>query len=506
MALSKEYILDASDEHIATVVPVETVNEQRIVTGLIVNTKFCELLFPRVDAYLFDVDYFKILFIWIRDYFEEFLEAPKHHIQDIFKMKSKSMDAVKAEILSNLLTNLSNKYLETENEELEKEDNPNFLWINVAVPYFRGQLERQRFYAVSDLREKGKHDDADELDSEYEMKIKKLLAPTEEKTDFKPISLKELLEKEREERMFLLDEILPCDGLAIVGAKPKVGKTTFALNAGLSIARGKPFLGLKTIKVPVVYLALEESESQVRTNLIEMGVDKNEENFYLWFGMAPQTKELTEKIEKMIVKYHAGLVIIDPLQKLLRVKDGNSYAEVTNSLEPYNEIARKRNCCILFTHHSGKIVREGGDDLLGSIAHSGGVDTIFNLRKKQRGRGSVRVITTVQRYGNPIEEETVVSLNEHRCIYKEGTLSEITRHEILDIIEGLLIDGSSITQQMIMEETKLKPNNIVDCLKWAVETGVLNRNGSGSKGSPFKYTKSGPVHKGTLQGPPLKCS
>ena len=46
--------------------------------------------------------------------------------------------------------------------------------------------------------------------------------------------------------------------MSVFAAKPKVGKSTFARNLAMAVARGNPFLGRNTAKGPVVYLALEE--------------------------------------------------------------------------------------------------------------------------------------------------------------------------------------------------------------------------------------------------------
>ena len=157
------------------------------------------------------------------------------------------------------------------------------------------------------------------------------------KHKFTLLSAKDILATDDPETQWLLDGILPAGGMSLLVAKPKVGKTTLALNLAIAVARGTDFLGRKVAQGPVVYLALEEKKGPVKKKLAAGGITDEPLKFH--FGSAPQ--EAFRQVEALIVETGAKLLIIDVLQKFCRVRDLNDYAQVTNALEPLMSAARK---------------------------------------------------------------------------------------------------------------------------------------------------------------------
>src|SRR6185503_1991404 len=105
----------------------------------------------------------------------------------------------------------------------------------------------------------------------------------------------------------------------------------------------------------------------------------------------------------LIVETKAKFLVIDVLQKFIRVRDMNDYAMVTAALEPIMDAARKQSCHVMLTHHAGKMSREDGDDILGSTALLGGVDTLVQIKKHDKRRA----FFTIQRYGDDIGETVI---------------------------------------------------------------------------------------------------
>ena len=103
------------------------------------------------------------------------------------------------------------------------------------------------------------------------------------------------------------------------------------------------------------------------------------------------------------------LVIVDPLFRFVRVRDGNDYAAVTNALEPLHALARETAAHVLAVHHLGKDDRQGGDAVLGSTALFAAVDTLLLMKRNDK----FRTLSSIQRYGMDLEEITLD--------YDEGT-------------------------------------------------------------------------------------
>ena len=174
------------------------------------------------------------------------------------------------------------------------------------------------------------------------------------KHNFTLMSVKELLTTEDKEELWIWDGILPANGMILFVAKPKVGKTTMALNLSIAVAQGIFFLNRPTTQGPVVYLALEENKLQVKKKLKTLGVIEDLP-LKLHFGSAPINA--IKEVEPLIIDTGAKLLVIDLLQKFCRVRDLNDYAQVTTALEPILAASRKQNCHVILTHHAGKADR-----------------------------------------------------------------------------------------------------------------------------------------------------
>ena len=168
---------------------------------------------------------------------------------------------------------------------------------------------------------------------------------------FKLTSLKELLEEPEEEHSWVVDSLLISGGLSILAGKPKAGKTTMARGLALAVARGEEFLNRDTVPGSVIYLALEEKRAEVRKHFTDLGAIGDEDIF---IHVASFPENGLRLLEKEIQKISPKLVIIDPLFRLINVKDGNDYNQVTRALEPVLELARKNNTHIFLVHHQRK--------------------------------------------------------------------------------------------------------------------------------------------------------
>ena len=112
---------------------------------------------------------------------------------------------------------------------------------------------------------------------------------TDQRGGIRLTSLKDLLNEPEEKISWLLEDKLPAGGLSVLCAKPKVGKSTWARGLCLAVARGEPFMGCKTKKGPVIYLALEEKRSEVARHFRDLGATGEEDvDIHIHAASAPQ--------------------------------------------------------------------------------------------------------------------------------------------------------------------------------------------------------------------------
>ena len=298
--------------------------------------------------------------------------------------------------------------------------------------------------------------------------------------------LADALEEPPEQTAYIVDGMFPVGGVSLIGAKPKVGKSVLARNLAMSVARGEPFLDRACVQGTVIVLALEEKRAEVINHFRIMG--GLDESIHLHTGAAPEsTREGLTALGNIIAQYQPVLVVVDPVFKLVRVKDSSDYAELTHALEPVVEMARQTGCHIAVTHHLGKMVREGGDDVLGSTAIFGAVDTLVLMRRLKDQR---RTFETIQRYGKDVGE-TVVPMDEASGTISLGTtVSDLkvseAKAKVLEVIERFADDywGDAAT---IREAAEMQRNATVKALSELVAEGVIEVRGEGKRNDPKRY-------------------
>lgn len=304
---------------------------------------------------------------------------------------------------------------------------------------------------------------------------------------FKLTPLGVFLNEPPEETSWIIEDLLPTGGVSILAAKPKVGKSTLARNLALDTTRGHDFLGRPAIKAgPVIYLALEEKSAEVQKHFKKMGATN--EPIFIHVGPAP-LEDVVNALAKIINEYEPILTIVDPLLRAIRVKDLNDYAQVNNALEPIMALARVADCHIMLVHHLGKRDRTGGDDVLGSTALFGAVDTLALMKKKN----GMRTIETIQRYGKDLDE-LVIELDEASGQitvagdYQQIKLDDIGR-SVLDVIGSDELDEGKIKDQVGGNQTLT-----AKAIRNLVEQGKLSRSGEGKRGNPYLYRRGGVSH------------
>ena len=116
------------DNRIRAIV-VQATEERRIVTGLIVSTDFSKVIVPKLYLEYFNNVYLRKVAEWCIEYFNKYSKAPSLHIQDIYDDKKRELDSTESELISTLLSSLSDQY---EDGSLNVE-----YMVECAINYFR---------------------------------------------------------------------------------------------------------------------------------------------------------------------------------------------------------------------------------------------------------------------------------------------------------------------------------------------------------------------------------
>jgi predicted ATP-dependent serine protease len=112
-------------------------------------------------------------------------------------------------------------------------------------------------------------------------------------------------------------------GLSIIAARPKSGKSTLARTLTLAVAQGERFLDRHTTAGTVLYLVLEEKRAELRRQFKAMGASDEPIQFYCTTAPADGVAQLTDTV----MQKRPVLFIIDLIISLSRMVDSNDYAK-----------------------------------------------------------------------------------------------------------------------------------------------------------------------------------
>jgi AAA domain len=313
-----------------------------------------------------------------------------------------------------------------------------------------------------------------------------------------------------EEQVFtgLVGDLLADVGLTMMCAKPKIGKSTLARQLAVSVAEGHDFLGKPVKTGSSLYLSLEGPKHVVTNHFRTLGLTQSNGRINLVHENMPSHGELgVEKLRRTLdALKDVRLLVIDPVGKLLRLAKSENYDEVLTAVEVLETLAKDYRLHMLFLAHAKKRqTDDAGDSPIGSTAFRGGTDCNIFLRKQ----GLRRIISTEQRWGNPIEEETFLDYDRDRQTMmlgkpvseeqeeRQDTRSVKTRERIeRDLLSTLSLISLSpdardkgATQSQLLDPVQGKRALKLEVLKELVECGRVSEDEDG-KSMRYRFVVS----------------
>jgi hypothetical protein len=284
---------------------------------------------------------------------------------------------------------------------------------------------------------------------------------------------------------WVVSDRIPAGSVNLLVAKPKVGKTTAARHLAVAVATESMWLGSQCAFGLVWYLAFEGRKEDHLAHFRQFDLEPADAARLQCYFTAPTPAFMKELLARAKLERPA-LIIVDTLQRLIRVKSMEDYAQVTLAFNPLIAIARETGAALLLLHHAGKAAdREALDSVLGSTAIAGSVDNTIVLAK----RGGFRTVSTTQRVGPDLDECVLnlsttgrVSLGGSRMLAEQKLFGQklldalansptplLTHIEWLELVEG-------------RKQTKLH------AIARLMAEGAVVRHGSGKRHDPYSYS------------------
>ncbi|MGV2828494.1 AAA family ATPase [Myxosarcina sp. GI1(2024)] len=203
-------------------------------------------------------------------------------------------------------------------------------------------------------------------------------------------------EKEREERnnrKYLVSELLPKGQLNLLHGESSAGKTLLMLDLMMSVMSGQDFLGHPVEKGLVMHIDTDRAE-KTREYLEYRGFDKDvlgDEIWsnYLMFNSLTLPQNM-EKLKKTIQHYQPVLVVFDSLTTLTTI-DVNKDEIATKVLQPLKEIFETLKTTGIVIHHDNKTKETNSQGKVkGSALIPARVDARWHLAVKPSGVRELR--------------------------------------------------------------------------------------------------------------------
>lgn len=211
---------------------------------------------------------------------------------------------------------------------------------------------------------------------------------------------------------YVVEGIIP-EGLTLLTAAPKIGKSWMALGIAIELSNGGNTFGFLPVEKPrpVLYLALEDRPESLQGRIQMMQPD--EVSYRLTFCTDLAESKVLDVINAYMEE-HADLnpvVILDTLGKVMPpAGNGNQYG---HDYRVMSELKRTTDAVagssLLILHHTRKM---GSGDFLDSVSGTQGIagaaDTVIVLRRERGDRRATMQVTS----RSAAEGEYALTLNE----------------------------------------------------------------------------------------------
>ncbi|MGO3152095.1 MAG: AAA family ATPase [Galactobacter sp.] len=305
---------------------------------------------------------------------------------------------------------------------------------------------------------------------------------------------------------WIVQDIIP-EGLTILSAAPKVGKSWLSLNLAGRLAYGhEPFSGVPAVApIPVLYFALEDGARRLQDRARKLAFPAPSPDVHLQFvddlhGRDPRP------FAREFVQQHSGtpcLVIVDTLGKALPAPAGqDKYRdeyEQTASLKRIVDASPGSG--LIVVHHNRQMK---GDDFVEEVGGTSGItgaaDTIVTLKRDRNATEGVLNVTGRDlaggRFGVTFDgsrwELVGNSLDSAREAARDIEATQGIGDNMTTVVLCVGQHPEGVQARAVAEETGLNVDTVGRYLRRAADDGRIEKRGRGVF-APVELDESAPT-------------
>lgn len=265
---------------------------------------------------------------------------------------------------------------------------------------------------------------------------------------------------------YVVPGIIP-EGLALLVAPPKLGKSWFVLGLGLACATGgKAFGTIPVDQRPVLYLALEDGTRRLQSRLRAIGMtEAGPSNLHF---MTDVPAGAISTIETFLERNAAGkpLVILDTLGKVKGTYGGNDaygndYAQMSALKRLVDDVP---GSSLIVVHHTNKGEKADFlDSVSGTQGLAGAADSILLIQRDRQNESSTLHVTS----RDAKEGQYALTLTDGTWNLDGTSLKEAAEAiQIRRATEGVGDDMAEMVNVISRHPEGVKPKDLAALLHW----------------------------------------
>ena len=302
-------------------------------------------------------------------------------------------------------------------------------------------------------------------------------------------SLRELMGEQLPPMRWVVPDLLP-EGLALLGAKQKIGKSWMAYALSIAVASGGALLGKQIEQGEVLHLALEDGKQRLQKRGRKLlGSAPVPDGVTFELRWPPLERGGLRQLDRYLKQHPTTrLVVVDTLARvrLPRANHADTYHEDYNILASLKQVADAHHVLILLLHHTRKAAADDVyDELLGSVGISAACDTLLILA---RARGAADA--TLHITGRDIEGEGQYALRFDKATGAWQMLGDAKQHAPSEVRQEIRAAIEREGHPLSPKETALamgqgdRYNTIKNLMRAMAKAGELQVSGGGKYSLP----------------------
>jgi hypothetical protein len=256
---------------------------------------------------------------------------------------------------------------------------------------------------------------------------------------------------------YLVRDIIPREGLVVIWGPPKCGKSFWAFDLTMHIARGLDYRGQRVRQGVVVYVACEgERGFKARVEAYRqkfVGEEESAPDFYLLttrLDLVEDRQQLVADVRHQLHPVQPAAIVIDTLNRSLAGSE-SSDEHMGAYIKAADAIREDFKCAVLIVHHCGI------DDKRprGHTSLTGAADAQIAIKRDKAGL----ILATVEWLKDGCEGYTTLSRLESITVGQDDEGEDITSC-CIEPAEG----ETATARQALKGTAKAAYDNLLDCV------------------------------------------